>query len=104
MGEKTASALIQRFGDVSTLIRNVDDVPQARVREALRAATDQILETERLARLREDVPLPEGPRFASPGDDGFRRLSTLFTELEFSSLLARVEKLRVARVSWAEKA
>jgi DNA polymerase-1 len=94
VGEKTAAALIRRFGDVDCLLAHVEEVTPLRVRDTLRAAADQMRRTESLARLRSDVPLAPGPRFREPSAAAFERLRALFVELEFSSLLPRLEKLR----------
>lgn len=93
VGEKTASALIGRFGSIAGLLAHLDDVTPERVRDALRGAAEQMQRTEALARLREDVPLEPGPRFASLSAASVERLRTLFVELEFSSLLPRLDKL-----------
>jgi DNA polymerase-1 len=93
IGEATAAALIRRFGDIARLLEHLEEITQVRVRNALRAAAEQLLRTEELARLRDDVHLGPGPRFAPVLPAGEGRLRALFTELEFSSLLPRLEKL-----------
>jgi hypothetical protein len=68
-----------------------------RVREALREHRAQILETESLARLREDAPISNPAEatelWAVPKPDALRALGKLFDELEFKSLQARLAKL-----------
>jgi len=93
VGEKTASSLIRRFGGVGALLEHLQDVTPTHVREAIRAAAEQMRRTEELARLRRDVPLPPGPRFALPSKDAFSNLRALFVELEFTSLLPRLAKV-----------
>ena len=59
----------------------------------LAARRDQVLLNRELATLRTDVPLPEGPRSAEFGASARARLRALFTELEFKSLLGRLDAL-----------
>jgi DNA polymerase-1 len=93
VGEKTAASLIRRFGSIEVLLDHLEDVTPPRVRESLRDAADQMRQTESLARLRCDVPLGPGPRFAPPSGASLENLRALFVELEFSSLLPRLDKL-----------
>lgn len=93
IGEKTAAALIRRFGSVGGLLEHLDEVTPPRVRDAVRAAAEQIRRTEALARLRDDVPLEPGRRFAPLSPSSIERLRSLFVTLEFSSLLPRFDKL-----------
>jgi hypothetical protein len=76
------------------------DAPQLvpeRVGQLLLAHAEQITQTEGLARLRADVPLPPPPHLASPTQHSFARLYDWFEGLEFKSLLPRLDKLRAAR-------
>jgi DNA polymerase-1 len=93
VGDKTAERLARRFGDAATLLARLDEVTPVALREALRAAAAQIGETEQLARLRYDVPLPEGPLFSALDADAIARIRSLFVELEFGSLLPRLDRL-----------
>jgi len=93
IGERTAQALVAKFGDARRLLAHVDEVTPPRVRAALTASAAQLLETEELARLREDVPLPGGPRHAPVDREHLLRVRALFQELEFKSLVDRVERL-----------
>jgi DNA polymerase-1 len=96
VGERTAEALVRRFGDAQTLLARLDDVTPTALRESLAHASTQILHTERLARLRNDVPLPETARFGAVGVAALSRMRDLFITLEFKSLLARVDRLATA--------
>lgn len=93
VGDRTAEELVRRFGDAPTLLARLDDVTPHSLRDVLAQASSQIRENERLARLRADVPLPAGTRFATVGVDALSRMRELFVELEFKSLLARVDRL-----------
>jgi hypothetical protein len=49
--------------------------------------------TEELARLRDDVPLPADCLPSRVTTGGFSRLREVFGELEFKSLLPRIDRL-----------
>jgi DNA polymerase I len=94
IGQRTAEKLIGRYGDARGLLAHLDEISPARVREALQAAADQLLQTEALARLRDDVPLPDGPRFAPITAGALARVRELFVEWEFMSLISRLDRLQ----------
>jgi DNA polymerase-1 len=95
IGERTAQALVARFGDTRGLLAHLDEVGPARVRvrAALARSAPQILDTEELARLRRDVPLPDGPRHGPIDREHLLQTRTLFEELELKSLVDRVDHL-----------
>lgn len=93
IGEKTAASLLGRFGNVHALLDHLDQVEPARIREALEVHRAQLLDTEDLARLRDTVPLPAGPRSGAITPEAIARLRALFEELEFASLLGRLDEL-----------
>jgi DNA polymerase-1 len=91
VGARTAARLVGRFGGVRELLARLDEVEPPRLRERLRAHADRLPLWLELARLRDDVPLPPGPRWAPLDVDALGRL---FVALEFESLLPRLEALR----------
>ena len=93
IGEKTAAALVQRFGSVRALLERLDEVPESGIRGArkLRETLEREAATARLsaelARIKRDVPITldlEALRW--PGPD-LERLRPLLAELEMFSLL-----------------
>jgi DNA polymerase-1 len=90
VGGKTASALVRRFGSVTALLARLEEVQPARLREALTAQRENLPLWRDLARLRDDVPLAAGPRFAPLTEESRARVRVLFEELEFRSLLPRL--------------
>jgi DNA polymerase-1 len=93
IGSRTAADLVRRFHDVRTVIERAHEIERGPVREAIALAKDQLLRNEDLSRLRDDVPLPAGP-IAKPLDlDAIARLRELFAELEFKSLVSRLEPI-----------
>jgi DNA polymerase I len=93
VGERTAEALVRRFGDMRSLLEQLDQVQPLKLRRALDAARTQLLETESLARLRRDAPLPEPPYVAAISGAALLALRALCEDLEFMSLLPRIDKL-----------
>jgi len=87
IGPKGARRLIEDYGSIEEVIRNADRLHNAKLRESIRAYTDQALLSRDLARIRTDVPLNfdlEEARLRKPDREALTRL---FREMEFSSLL-----------------
>jgi hypothetical protein len=89
-----ATALVRRFGGVAGLLARTDEIAPVALRAALAARAGELPLWRDLARLRDDVPLPAGPRF---GAFDAPRARALFEELEFRSLLPRLDALADAR-------
>lgn len=90
IGAATASKLLGRYGSIAELL--AAEVAGAPGR-ALREHAAQILQTEALARLRADAPLPQPPHLAAPTTAALRALDEWFEALEFRSLRPRLAKL-----------
>lgn len=93
VGEATARALVGRHGSVANLLNTLEEVSPARLRTALAAHAQQLALSEMLATLRRDVPLPAGPRSRRFDQSAVERTKTLFEELEFKSLVPRLDAL-----------
>ena len=97
IGPAIAARLLAGKRDCQQLFDELESVKSARVRDALQAHHPQVLQTESLARLREDAPAfsadQPGKLWAVPSADALSALGKLFEELEFKSLRARLEKL-----------
>jgi DNA polymerase-1 len=93
IGPRTAARLLQLFGDVQSLLGALEQVSPEKLRQTLAEHRQQILETAELARLVDDVALPAGPRCAPVAAEALARVRALYVELEFESLLARVDAL-----------
>jgi DNA polymerase-1 len=94
IGPSTASKLLSGRADCAELLSQLDQIKSPKLRETLLAHRSQILHSETLARLREDAPLgADKPYWRAPSAAAFDALAALFTELEFKSLLQRLEKL-----------
>ena len=99
VGPRTASGWVREFGSVAELLARLSEVKPERLRAVLGAHAEQALLNEELARLRVDVPLGDGPMVGCLGEQAFARLRSLFAQLEFKSLSARLDALERA---WSE--
>jgi DNA polymerase-1 len=90
VGPRTAAQLVRKFGDVPTLLDRIDEVSPDSLRSAIAASRDQLRLNEELARLRDDVPLGDGPIASPLGLGAIERVGRWFEELEFKSLAARL--------------
>ena len=93
IGEKTASALIQKFHSLENLYSRLDELDQvgirgsARIRKALVEGRESAFLSRELATVRTDVPMEmelDGFRCQRPSKE---KLRELFTELGFTQLI-----------------
>src|SRR6266496_1096361 len=93
IGEKTAVQLLETYGDLDRILAQAADIPGKRPREALLAQADNARLSRELVTLRRDVPVEldlEQLRVRTP-DTG--ELASLFTELEFRTLIPKFADL-----------
>ncbi|HVG61476.1 MAG TPA: DNA polymerase I [Hyalangium sp.] len=87
IGPKTATELIQQFGDVDTLLARLGEVKKPKIREALAANRDTLLMARQLVSFKTDLELNVTiPQLARRPIDT-ARAKQLFTELEFYRLV-----------------
>jgi DNA polymerase-1 len=102
IGEKTATDLILNFGSIESMYKKLKKDTEAftavgikpRIIELLKAGEDEALFSKTLATIRRDAPIhfviPEKTFLEAIDAD---RVTTLFRELEFRSLIPRVAKV-----------
>lgn len=90
VGEKTAVKLIAEFGDLESVLANVDRVSGKKLAEALRQHAETARQSRVLARIETDVPLEVDLEALQRRDPDPDRARDLFTRLEFRSLLDRL--------------
>lgn len=91
IGEKTAMKLLKEFGSVESLIEHAGEVQGKRAREGLTQHRDAALLSKKLVTIKTDVDIDvDWHQFhrARPKRD---ELVSLFTELEFGTLLKKVQ-------------
>ena len=89
LGEKTATKLIQQYGDVASLIDHVDEV-KGKVGDNLRAAAASVLRNRSLTELVKDVPLEVGPHDLRLGQWDRDEVHKVFDALQFRVLRERL--------------
>lgn len=93
VGPSTAAKWLVAYGSIDRLLAHTEEVTPVRLREGLAAHAAQIRRNHELATLRADVPLPAGPGWGSLSPEGLARVREFFVELEFKSLLPRLDAL-----------
>jgi DNA polymerase-1 len=87
IGPKTATELIQQFGDVETLLSRLDEVKKPKIREAIASHKDSLTRAKQLVTFKTDLALDvKMADLARKGVDA-EMARALFTELEFYALL-----------------
>ncbi len=90
IGEKTAQALIQKYGSLEEIYRHLDEVEPARARQALASQREVAFLSKRLATISTDVPITLDLEKCRTSDYDRGRVTELFRELEFRSLMSRL--------------
>jgi DNA polymerase I len=90
VGDKTAAQLVQQFGTIEALLDGLDQLKEGRVKTALAANADQVRLGKRMVTIRTDVPIELDLDAARWLRYDANRARTVFDELEFRQLLARV--------------
>ncbi len=94
IGEKTASSLLQKFGDLETLLQKKEEVTPPRIRGLLEQYDEQARISRRLATIHRDAPIDLKIVHYEPTSKNRTELKALFENLEFKSQLSRVSQLR----------
>jgi len=89
LGEKTATRLIQQYGDVGSLVDHVDEV-KGKVGDSLRAHVASVLRNRSLTELDRDVPLEVGPHDLRLGQWDRDEVHKVFDALQFRVLRERL--------------
>ena len=93
IGDKTASDLLQRFGDLETVLASVDEISGAKRKENLVNHADDARVSKRLATIQTEVPgvvIPPWSEVARAPDRS--RLREVFREFELRDPLRRLEE------------
>ena len=89
VGEKTAIALLQRFGDIDTLLQHTDQLKGAQQKNIQEQAED-IRFSRFLATIRTDVPITLDAEALIVKQPDAETLTALYQQLEFNSLLKKL--------------
>ncbi len=91
VGEKTARKLIEEYGDLDSILQHAEEVKAKRAREALLSDADQARLSRELVTIRRDVPVDLDLEGLQVGAWDAEALHELYAELEFHSLLQKLE-------------
>jgi len=97
IGDKGSVDLIKRFGSVERALDHAAEVEKKTYRESLLNNRDNVLLSKKLVTIDQNVPVELNVNAMKAGAPDVEALRTLFTELEFTSLLK--ELLPVVEVS-----
>jgi DNA polymerase-1 len=97
VGPKTATDLIQKFGSIAGIYENLDGIEKAKLRDKLEQDREKALLSLKLVIINTDMDLAcklDDMKTQEPDQD---KLTELFTEWEFTSLLAGMQKQPIKR-------
>ena len=90
IGEKTAVELLSRYPDLDQVLAHAAEIPGKRAREALLAHAEEARLSRELVTIKRDVPVVLDLALLRLKPLDGPRLTELFTELEFRSLIPKV--------------
>ena len=91
IGEKTATRLLQKYGDLDTIYENLDEIA-TRWRNLLEGGKEEAYLSRRLAQIRTDVPVSWDLEACVAQEYDPREVLELFRALEFRSLTDRLRE------------
>ena len=89
IGIKTAAELINKYKNLDTLLKKVDEIPQNKRRETLQQNKDKAILSRQLVTLKDDVPVEEKPESFLMKDVERDKLYEFLREMEFNRLLSQ---------------
>ncbi|HTS88854.1 MAG TPA: DNA polymerase I [Gemmatimonadales bacterium] len=92
IGSKGAAELLRQFGSLETMLARAEEVKAKRPREALVAHAEEARLSRQLVTIRTDVPVALDPGSLREAEPDRAALVRILGELEFHSLLKRLEQ------------
>ena len=89
VGEKTAVALLQQFGSIDSMLAHTDQIKGA-LRQKVESQVEEIRFSRFLATIRTDVPITLDEQLLSKKEPNNEALANLYRELEFNTLLKKL--------------
>jgi DNA polymerase-1 len=90
IGEKSAVKLLQRFGSVEKIYEHIDEVTPDKLQNILRENEDAAYKSKELATIVSQLPVSMDLDDCQAGQYDRNKVTELFRELEFASLLPRL--------------
>ncbi len=92
IGDKTASDLLQKFGDLETVLASIDQISGAKRKENLANHADDARVSKRLATIQRDIPVPIDPTAELTRAPDRSKLREVFRHFELRDPLRRLEE------------
>ncbi|MCS7248022.1 MAG: DNA polymerase I [Anaerolineales bacterium] len=92
IGEKTAIALLQKYGNLDQIYAHLDEIPEA-TRKKLLADREMAYLSRRLATITTHLDIPFDPERARIGQFDLQEVEEIFRQLEFRTLLSRFREV-----------
>lgn len=92
IGEKTSKLLINQFGSLENLLKNLAKIDNQRLREKIEQNLEQLELSHELVTIKKDLNLKLNLEDLSVSEPNYKELTKLFQELEFASLLSEYLK------------
>ena len=92
IGDKTAADLLQRFGDLETILASVDQISGAKRKENLRIHADNARMSRELATIQRDIPVDIDPTAELTRSPDRSKLRETFRHFELRDPLRRLEE------------
>jgi len=89
VGEKTAVALLRQFGSIDNMLAHTDQIKGA-LRQKVESQVEEIRFSRFLATIRTDVPITLDEQLLSKKEPNIEALANLYRELEFNTLLKKI--------------
>jgi DNA polymerase-1 len=93
IGDKTASQLLQRFGDLEGVLGHVDEISGAKRKQNIAGHAEDARISKRLATIQRDVPVALDVAAEAAHEPDRSRLREVFREFELREPLRRLEEL-----------
>lgn len=93
IGPKTATPLIQEFGTIENIYKNLDSLKKETIKNKLLAGKENAFLSKELATIITDIPLDFNLTRLKICNPDFEKIKLLFNELEFKNLYLKVTKL-----------
>ncbi len=95
IGPKGAVNLLKEYGDLATILKNVDSIANKRARTALEGSEESALLSKELATIKCDMELDVGPEDLKLGDYDSQDVVDFFQNVEINSLVERFSERKV---------
>ena len=89
VGEKTAVALLQQFGDIDTMLARTEEIKGA-LRQKVESQVEEIKFSRFLATIRTDVPITLDEALLVKKEPNIEALSAIYRDLEFNTMLKKL--------------